>query len=181
MTDQYLGEIRMFGGSFAPAGWALCNGQILPIATNDALFALIGTTYGGDGQTNFALPDLQGRLPMHQGTGQGLSPRTISEKSGAETVTLTINTMPSHAHGVTATTAAGSVAGPGPTVVPATPTGGTAINTLYVVPGANPITQTAMAATSIAPAGGSLPHDNIMPFLCVNFIISLVGIFPSSN
>jgi microcystin-dependent protein len=181
MTDQYLGEIRMFGGNFAPQGWAFCNGQTLSIAENDALFVLLGTTYGGDGQTSFGLPDLRGRLPMHQGSGAGLTPRTIGAASGTETVTLTINTIPAHSHGMTATTAVGSVTGPGPTALPATPTGGTAVNTLYVVPGSSTIVQTPMASTSVTPTGGGLPHDNMMPFLCTSFIIALTGIFPSRN
>ena len=108
MTDQYIGEIRMFGGNFPPQSWALCNGQILSIAQNETLYTLLGTTYGGDGQTTFALPDLQGRLPMHQGNGQNLSPRTIGQKDGVETVTLTQTMMPAHSHGMVATTAAGS-------------------------------------------------------------------------
>lgn len=181
MTQQFVGEIRMFGGTFAPQGWALCNGQLLSIAENEVLFVLIGTTYGGDGVATFQLPDLQGRLPIHQGTGGGLSPRTIGEKSGSETVSLTTNTMPSHSHGIIATTAVGSVGGPSASVLPATPTGGTAVNTLYVVPGSSAFVQAPMAATSVAPTSGGLPHDNMMPFLCSSFIISLVGIFPSRN
>ncbi len=115
MSDPYLGEIRMFGGNFAPQGWALCNGQLLAISQFDALFALLGTTYGGDGQVTFALPNLQGRVPVHQGSGQGLTPRVLGEIAGEETVTIIQNNMPAHSHGVNATTAAGSLPGPGPT------------------------------------------------------------------
>jgi microcystin-dependent protein len=181
MTDQYLGEVRMFGGNFAPQGWALCSGQLLSIAQNSALFALLGTTYGGDGQSTFGLPDLRGRVPMHQGTGQGLSPRVIGEISGVETVTIVSATMPAHAHGVTATTAVGSLTGPGPTALPGTPTGGSAVNTFYVTTGTSSLVPAPMAATSISVTGQTGPHDNMMPFLCTNFIISLVGIFPTRN
>jgi microcystin-dependent protein len=181
MSDPYLGEVRMFGGNFAPQGWALCNGQTLAISENDALFVLLGTTYGGDGQTTFGLPDLRGRVPMHQGTGQGLSPRVMGQIGGEESVTITMTTMPAHSHGVNATTAAGSLSGPGPTALPATPTGGTAATSLYVVPGTSSFVQAPMAATSIGYTGGNQPHDNMMPFLCATFIIALQGIFPSRN
>src|SRR6266545_636382 len=112
MADPFIGEIRMFGGNFAPLGWAFCNGQLLAISQYDALFALIGTTYGGDGQTTFALPNLQGRIPIHMGTGGGLSPRTIGESSGTETVTLTVDQLPMHDHQFVGTTSAASVASP---------------------------------------------------------------------
>ena len=173
MADPFIGEIRMFGGNFAPLGWAFCNGQLLAISQYDALFALIGTTYGGDGQTTFALPNLQGRIPIHMGTGGGLSPRTIGESSGTETVTLTVDQLPMHDHQFVGTTSAASVASPASALV-ATPTS----VDLYrpaAIPAAN------MAPGAIGTAGNSQPHDNIQPFQCITFIIALEGIFPTQN
>jgi microcystin-dependent protein len=181
MSDQFIGEIRMFGGNFAISGWALCNGQLLGIAQNTALFSLIGTTYGGDGQQTFALPNLQGRLPLHQGTGPGLSPRSMGEMAGTETVTLTLNQIPSHTHGALASTDQGSLNGPGPTAVPAKPVDTASTATLYVLPGTSPVTATPMAASSVGTTGGNESHGNMMPSLAVSFIIALVGIFPSRN
>jgi microcystin-dependent protein len=173
MADPFIGEIRMFGGNFAPLGWAFCNGQILAISQYDALFALIGTTYGGDGQTTFALPDLRGRIPIHAGTGPGLSPRTLGESSGMETVTLSVNQLPAHDHQFVGTTSAASAASPASALL-ATPTS----VDLYrpaTIPAAN------MAPGAIGPAGGSQPHDNIQPYQCISFIIALEGIFPPQN
>jgi microcystin-dependent protein len=169
MAQPYIGEIRMFGGNFAPAGWMFCEGQLLSIADNDALFTLIGTTYGGDGQTTFALPDLRGRLPMHKGNGT-----TIGEQGGVESVTLTVQQIPVHTHTLVGTTTLGSVPDPLGNVVAQSRT---ASIDLYVEDNAI----AAMAANAIAPAGGSQPHDNFQPYLCVNFIISLFGIFPSQT
>ena len=132
MGTPYVGEIRMFAGNFAPVGWTLCNGQLLSIADNDVLFQLIGTTYGGDGQNTFGVPDFRGRVPMHFGSGPGLSTRQIGEMAGVETVTLTSNQVPSHTHGVQATTNQGNVSAPGPTVILARPFDPGQVTSLYV-------------------------------------------------
>jgi microcystin-dependent protein len=166
MAQPYVGEIRMFAGNFAPAGWMLCEGQLLPISENDVLFTLIGTTYGGDGESTFALPDLRGRLPMHQGNGlvQG-------ETGGVEDVTLTTAQIPGHTHALSASTSSGTTTNPGTSVVASPP------SSLYIqdAPSAT------MSPQAIAPAGGSQPHTNLSPYLCVNFIISLFGIFPTQT
>ncbi|KQV59377.1 phage tail protein [Duganella sp. Root336D2] len=170
MAERYIGEIRMFSGNFAPVGWAMCNGQLLPIAQNTALFSILGTTYGGNGKTNFALPDLRQRIPMHAGSGPGLSPRDLGEQGGAATATLTALEMPSHSHGMTASSATASVQSPANAML------------------AKPVTISAPYhdATAIAPsaagplgtAGGGGAHNNLQPYLVVNFIIALSGIFP---
>ncbi len=179
MGTPYIGEIRMVGFSFAPAGWALCNGQLMPISGNDALYNLIGTTYGGDGVTTFALPDIQSRFPVHQGQGAGLSNYVIGETGGAETVTLTSNQIPSHRHGMNGLNLPATSANPsGNMVAKAAPsTGGTVIPT-YAPASSAPVT---MAAGAIAQAGGNQPHDNVPPFQVVNFVISLFGVFPTQN
>ena len=170
MAQPYVGEIRMFGGNFAPAGWELCNGQLLPISENETLFQLIGTTYGGDGESVFAVPDLQGRIPIHQGQGPGLSNRTVGEMAGVESVTLTTQQMPVHNHALIASLNLGVEKNPGNQMLAA----GTNVQFFRAIaPSAN------MAPTVIGPAGGSQPHENVMPYLCINFIISLFGIFPS--
>lgn len=167
MAQPYVGEIRMFAGNFAPAGWMFCEGQLLPISENETLFNLIGTTYGGDGQSTFALPDLRGRLPLHQGNGF-----ILAETGGAEEVTLTTQQIPVHNH------PAGCISTDGNSV---SPTGGLpSVNTTALAYGAMP-PQTPMNAASIAPVGGSQPHTNFQPYLCVDFIISLFGIFPSQT
>ena len=164
MSQSYVGEIRMFGGNFAPNGWMFCHGQILPISENETLFQLIGTTYGGDGQSTFALPDLRGRVPVHQGSGW-----VLAQTMGSETVTLTVQQIPAHSHVHRASTLRASAAyGPGAAVAE------TFNTNLY---GQTP--QVAMAGTAIGSTGGSQPHENMAPFLGVNFIISLFGIFPS--
>jgi microcystin-dependent protein len=165
MAQPYVGEIRMFAGNFAPAGWMFCEGQLLPISEYETLFNLIGTTYGGDGQSTFALPDLRGRLPLHQGNGF-----VLAETGGVETVTLTVSQIPAHTHALLASTDLGDQANPTNFV--------TAQNTavmLYVedVPNASAGTQ------AVGSTGGSQPHDNFQPYLCVDFIISLFGLFPS--
>ncbi|HEV2828466.1 MAG TPA: tail fiber protein [Pyrinomonadaceae bacterium] len=173
MSQPYIGEIRMFGGSFAPAGWAMCNGQLIPISENDALFTLIGTTYGGDGQETFALPNLQSRFPVHQGQGPGISNNYIlGEAAGVESVTLTTQQIPIHTHPAMCS----SVAGTG-----SDPAGGvwaTSDTTQYLT-GGSPNTN--MASMPTTPMGGSQPHDNMTPYLVVTFIISLFGTFPSQN
>jgi microcystin-dependent protein len=172
MSNPYIGEIRMFAGSFAPAGWAMCDGQLIPISENDALFTLIGTTYGGDGQETFALPNLQSRIPMHMGTAKSGTTYTIGEAAGVEQVTLTTQQIPTHNHAFLATTDSGAAASANNAVVGS----GTAI-TIFRPGGAGAV----MSNQSIGPAGGSQPHDNMQPFLCINYIISLFGLFPNPN
>ena len=169
MSDPYIGEIRMFGGNFAPAGWAFCHGQTLSIAENDVLFQLIGTTYGGDGQVTFNLPDLRGRIPVHMGTGTQGQTFQIGEMSGTEQVTLTVNQIPNHTHAVGASTSPGHIADPANAYV--------AADRDFAAYASG--TPTPMAADAVGFAGGSQPHDNMPPYLCVSFIISLFGIFPS--
>lgn len=166
MGNPYIGEIRMFGGSFAPAGWALCNGQLIAISENDALFTLIGTTYGGDGNTTFGLPNLQSRIPMHVGNGH-----ILAETGGAESVTLTLQQLPVHSHGWLASTATASANSPVGNV-PAVAQGD-----LYTTS----FSPTNMSPQTIVAAGGSQPHDNMHPYLCINYIISLFGIFPQQT
>ena len=178
MSNPFLGEIRMFAGNFSPRGWAFCAGQLLSIAQNDALYALLGTTYGGDGQNTFGVPDMRGRLPINQGTGPGLSTYVIGQMSGSETVTLTVQQMPAHSHSLSATTATANQPAPTTTSFPATLLG---TAELYAIPGANPLKQGALNANSISSAGGNQPHNNLMPILAVNFIIALEGVFPSRN
>jgi len=167
MAQPYVGEIRMFAGNFAPAGWMFCEGQLLPISEYETLFNLIGTTYGGDGQSTFALPDLRGRIPLHMGNGF-----TLAETGGAETITLTVSQIPAHSHPYLATVNVGNQANVNAQVVAQSPQ-----IKLYIedVPDGN------MAPTAITSTGGSQPHDNFMPYLCLDFIISLFGIFPSQT
>lgn len=165
--DPYVGEIRFFAGSFAPVGWALCDGTVLAISQNEALYTLIGTTYGGDGVNTFALPDLRGRIPVHRGNNYPMGMR-----GGSETVTLTSNQLPAHAHAALAHSTEGTSADP---------TGnfwGYSANEQYVT--ADTINGT-MSPTSVSVTGGSQPHDNMMPYLAVNFIIALEGIYPQQN
>lgn len=165
MAQPYVGEIRMFAGNFAPAGWMFCEGQLLPISENETLFNLIGTTYGGDGQSTFALPDLRGRLPLHMGSGF-----ILAETGGAEEITLTVNQIPAHSHPLLATSGAGSnKVGTGLLFA-------IAQGDVYTTSGGN---KSAMAAAAVGSTGGSQPHTNFQPYLCVDFIISLFGIFPS--
>jgi len=172
MGQPFIGEIRLFGGNFAPAGWNFCDGSLLPIDQYSALFNLIGTTYGGDGQTTFGLPDLRGRLPVHQGTGVGTGTSyIIGEQAGTETVTLNVNQIPQHNHQVAALTSA-NAAGPSGAVY-----GGNTIDPIYTA--SAPSAQ--MNGNMIGNGGGSQPHNNFMPYLCVSFIISLFGIFPTQN
>lgn len=172
MAQPFIGEVKMFGGNFAILGYAFCNGQLMSIAQNDALFALIGTTYGGDGQTTFGLPDLRGRIPLHQGQGPGLTNRIIGESSGTETVTITTQQMAGHNHTVIANSNGGSSPNPQNNIVAGATQG-------------NPYNQTAvdsqMGNQGIGPTGGSQPHDNMQPYLCISFIIALEGIFPPRN
>lgn len=173
MSDPYVGEIRMFGGSFAPAGWAMCQGQTIPISQNETLFNLIGTTYGGDGQESFNLPDLQGRVPLHQGQGPGIKQNyVIGETAGVESVTLTAQQIPVHNHAFLGQTGAGQNTQPQNGFFSSISTG-----KLYVSsqPG------TSLAATALSLIGGNQPHENMQPYLAVSFIISLFGIFPTQS
>jgi microcystin-dependent protein len=164
MANPFVGEIRMFAGTFAPAGWSFCDGQQLPISENETLYQLIGTMYGGDGQSTFNLPDLRGRLPLHQGNGF-----TVAEAGGVEQVTLTSQQMPSHAHPLLATTAVGTAASPQAGLLAASGSS----NVYRQGPAA-----VALSNQTVGPAGGSQPHTNYQPYLCVDFIISLFGLYP---
>jgi len=166
MAEPYLGEIKMVGFTFAPRGWAFCDGSLLSIASNDALFSLLGTTYGGDGNTTFALPDLRGRIPFHQGNSL-----VLGQPGGSETVTLTANQLPAHAHGLSANSSAGTNS---------SPAGGFwAQSQLGEYSTTTP--SHSMAPAAIGSTGGSQPHDNLPPFLTINFVIALEGIYPSQS
>jgi len=170
MADNFIGRIMMFGGNFAPLGWAFCDGSLQAISQNDTLFALIGTTYGGDGQVTFGLPDMRGRIPIHQGTGPGLSTYVMGQKAGVESVTLTGN-QAGHTHAIQANNKTGSSTTPAGNIV-----AGTALN-----PYSTGSTDVTMGPLTIGTAGGSQPHENMMPYIAVTFVISLFGIFPSQN
>jgi microcystin-dependent protein len=172
MSDPYIGEIRMFAGNFPPVGWEFCDGRELPIAENDALFQLIGPTYGGDGQQTFALPNLQSRLPLHAGQGPGLSNRVLAEQGGTETVTLTVQQIPAHSHRGGGSSAGATSASPAGAVAASAP------NSPYLAGGSSPVD---MKAGLVEESGGSQPHENLPPYLAVNFIISLFGIYPSQG
>ena len=164
MAQPFVGEIRMFAGNFAPAGWMFCDGSLLPISENETLFVLIGTTYGGDGESTFALPDLRGRIPIHQGNGF-----ILAETGGAEEVTLTVNQIPAHTHPVIATTAVANQSSPANNVLAQSPAAD-----LYIEDTAT----AALASSAVGATGGSQPHTNFQPYLCIDYIISLFGIFP---
>ena len=167
MAQPYVGEIRMFAGNFAPAGWMFCEGQLLPISEYETLFNLIGTTYGGNGQSTFALPDLRGRVPLHQGNGF-----TLAETGGAEEITLTVSQIPAHSHPFLASTNNAATANASNNVLAQTPS-----YTPYIQASPN----SSLSPASIGSVGGSQPHNNFQPYLCVDFIISLFGIFPSQT
>ncbi|MCH9649023.1 MAG: tail fiber protein [Deltaproteobacteria bacterium] len=172
MSEPFVGEIRMFGGNFAPRGWAFCDGQLLAVSQNDALFSLLGTIYGGDGRTTFGLPDMRGRVPLHAGSGPGLSPRRLGAKAGAENVTLTVNQMPSHGHALQGTSAF---------VDQTTPQSRMPARSPAADLWATDFSPQTMSSASITSVGGSRKHTNLMPFLCINFIIALFGIYPSRH
>ncbi len=165
MAQPYVGEIRMFGGNFAPAGWAFCDGSLLPISENEVLFQLIGTTYGGDGQSTFALPDLRGRAPLHFGNGF-----ILAETGGVEEITLTVSQMPSHTHPMLASLTSAQNPQPQSSVLAQGPT-----VQAYITDSG----QAALSSNAVTGVGGSQPHNNMQPYLCVSFIISLFGIFPT--
>ena len=172
MGMPYVGEIRMFGGNFAPNGWMLCNGQLIPIAENEVLFDLIGTTYGGDGQSTYALPNLQSRVPIHQGTSTFGTPYVQGELGGLEAVTLLTAQIPSHFHQGIGTTDAGTSADP---------TGGVWASTPQLPYHEFTESEVALASDDVSLAGSSQPHDNMVPFTVINFIISMFGVFPSQG
>lgn len=165
MAQPYVGEIRMFAGNFAPAGWMFCEGQLLPISENETLFQLVGTTYGGDGQSTFALPDLRGRLPIHMGNGF-----ILAETGGTEEITLTVSQIPAHSHPLLASTSSGTLA---------TPINNLLAESVSINPYIQDQANSNMNAAAVSAVGGSQPHTNFQPYLCINFIISLFGIFPS--
>jgi len=171
VADPFVAEIRIFPFNFAPKGWAFCNGQLLPLSQNTALFSLLGTTYGGNGKSNFALPDLQGRAPMHPGQGPGLSLHDLGEIGGAETVTLLESEIPAHSHAMRASVDPANAQAPGPTVTLARSAGGAAYST-------NTTGLVSMAPQTLAPAGGDQPHNNLQPYLTFYFNIALQGVFP---
>ena len=173
MSEPFVGEIRMFAGNFAPRGWALCDGQLLAISSNDALFSLLGTIYGGDGRTTFALPELRGRIPVHAGagTGPGLSQRRPGEKSGSEGHTVVVSELPSHSHAFQATEGTATTRDPVGNA-PAEASADTYVEDLTIRP---------LASPEIGQTGGSQVHTNLMPAVCLTFIIALVGIYPSRN
>ena len=171
MSEPFVGEIRMFAGNFAPRGWAFCDGQLLAVSQNDALFSLLGTIYGGDGRTTFGLPDLRGRIPIHAGSGPGLSPRRLGAKAGSEKETVTVNNLPSHSHTFKASSEIAD------NTNPINNTFGDSSFDLYILEDPD----ISMADNAISYTGGSRSHTNLMPFLCINFIIALFGIYPSRH
>jgi microcystin-dependent protein len=170
MAQPFIGEIRMFAGNFAPRNWALAAGQLLPISQFSALFSLYGTTYGGDGRTTFGLPDMRSRIPIHQGRGPGLNDRRIGSRSGAEQVTLSTSQLPSHSHGMNASTDIAQVTNPAITVVARSPT---------VSHWIDEAPTSALNFQAITQVGATTSHPNMAPFQCLNFIVALVGTFPS--
>jgi microcystin-dependent protein len=170
MADPFVAEIRIFPFNFAPKGWAFCNGQLLPISQNTALFSLLGTTYGGDGKSTFALPGLEGSAPLHPGQGQGLSLYDLGQTGGSEFVTLLESEMPAHSHAMQGTAGIANQNSPAG-LLHGRPFGG---GSMYIAPGAT----TPLAVQAIAPSGGTLPHNNMMPYLTLSFCIALQGVFP---
>jgi microcystin-dependent protein len=174
MSNPFVGEIRIFGFNFAPTGWALCNGQLMPISQNTALFSLLGTTYGGDGKSTFALPNLQGSAPLQQGQGPGLSLYDLGELDGEPSVTLLTSEMPVHTHVPGCLDGAGSLTSPAGNVWASAKVGRQGESRYSLTPGAGP----PMSVQEIAPVGGNLPHNNMPPFLVLNFCIALQGVYP---
>jgi microcystin-dependent protein len=174
MSEPFIAEIRIFAGNFAPRGWAFCNGQLLPIAQNTALFSLIGTTYGGDGRTTTALPNLQGRAPMHPGRGPGLTSRLLGQRGGVETITLSESQMPNHNHSLQGTSSPASTNAPNNTTTLARSINGNSYKL-----GAT--ADASMDTGALLPAGGGQAHNNLQPYLAINYIIALVGMYPSRS
>lgn len=183
MAQPFIGQVSIFAGNFAPVGYAMCNGQLMAISQNDALYALIGTTYGGDGVNTFGLPNLQSRVALHQGTGQGLTPRTIGEVGGTETVTLATTQIPNHNHGFVASTTTAVAGGqtPSGTLVPGTPSLPAGRIFAYDDGSQPPPNPKTLESASLSGAGGNQSHNNLMPTLCVSYIIALQGVFPTRN
>jgi len=181
MSTPFLGEIRMFAGNFAPKGWQFCNGQTLNISQYSALFSLLGTTYGGNGVQTFQLPNLQGRIPVGEGNGTGLTPRVIGEVAGSENVTILQTSMPLHNHQVMVSSVKASVGAIGSGVLPGAMVGGLAGEFYALNTGTPAPTFGSLMNGSLAPTGGNQPHANVMPSLCVSFIIAMVGLFPTRN
>ena len=177
MASPFIGEIQIFGFNFPPAGWALCNGATLPLQQYTTLFALIGTTYGGDGQTTFGVPDLRGQLPLHQGQGPGLTARILGESGGSEQVTLTTAQIPQHTHAYFATNATATAATPGPTLALGAATNG---DNMYATSGTGAV-PAALSSVACGNMGGNQPHENCMPTLAVSFCIAWQGVFPSPD
>ena len=173
MAQPFIGEIRMFAGNFPPVGWAFCDGQLMPISQNDAMFVLLGTTYGGDGESTFALPNLQSRIPMHFGNGPDGVTYQLAETGGVESVTLSTQQIPVHTHQLIGTTNNALQTGPGGNLF------GVSGAIEYAIAGLG--ADTAMNPAAISPVGGSQPHENCQPFLCINYIISLFGLFPQQT
>jgi microcystin-dependent protein len=182
MSQPFVGQVIMFGGNFAPQGWMTCSGQLLPISEYQVLFNLIGTTYGGDGQSSFGLPDLQGRVPINQGQGPGLSARVIGQKSGTETVTLTTTQIPGHTHSINAVNANANQQVPaGNSILANEVTTATGGGNAFAYVSGTPATTSTMLPASLNMAGGNLPHENIQPVMAVTYCISPFGIYPSQN
>jgi microcystin-dependent protein len=177
MSEAFMGEIRMFAGSFAPREWSFCDGQLLAVSQNDALFSLLGATYGGDGRTNFALPDMRDRLPVHQGIGPGLTPKSLGRMYGLENVTLTSAQMPNHKHEFSATTDIATVSDPTNSVLAAQNDG----DKYYFASSTAPTETQELNSNTLALAGQSQSHTNMMPSLCLNFIIATLGTYPSRS
>jgi microcystin-dependent protein len=179
MSQPYVGEIRIFAGNFPPAGWAMCDGQLMAIAENDTLFNLIGTTYGGDGQETFGMPDLRGRVPTHQGSSGGQT-YVIGQQTGVETVTLTSQQLPQHTHALVSSATPATLDKPSSATIFADmgPAGNTQVNAFIPYTGASQVT---LSAASVSPVGNNQPHDNMQPYLGLNFIISLYGIYPTQS
>lgn len=173
MSDPFIAEIKIFAGNFAPRGWAFCEGQLLPIAQNTALFSILGTTFGGDGRTTLGLPNLKGRAAMHPGRGPGLAPRRLGERGGAATHTLTVQQLPSHSHTVNATDTIGNLREPSSSTYLARGRSGT--------PYSDTSGDTAMAPGVIGSTGGGQSHNNLQPYIALNYIIALQGLFPSRS
>ena len=177
MSEPFVGEIRMFAGNFAPRSWAFCDGQLLAISQNDALFSLLGTIYGGDGRTTFGLPDMRGRIPIHEGQGPGLTDRRLGEKFGSENETLAAENLPSHNHAFMASSDAADAGYPAAAVVADTDADAIYYNDA-IAPSAPDST---FPDDTLSQTGGDRSHSNLMPFLCMNFIIALFGVYPSRS
>jgi len=177
MADGYLGQIMLFAGTFAPQGYAPCDGRLLAISDYDALYTLLGTTYGGDGINNFGVPDLRGAVPIHQGQGTGLSNRVLGETGGSETVALTTSNLPSHTHAAAAVGAAGTTNTPAANTFLASQDTGT----VYMYGPYNSAAQTALKSNSVSASGGNQPHENMQPYVATTFCIATVGLYPSQN